>query len=356
MAGLCRMRLLIVLCVFCFFLAQNHIDPESFRPEFAVSASTTQAAPDEARPTASIKSQDRFQSADTVGLAVELEPEIEVPADQPSETARRKVSVAEMCDTLATAAQSTNLPVGFLIRLIWQESGFDSSIVSRAGAQGVAQFMPGTAAEWGLRDPFDPLQSLAASARMLQSLHQQFGNLGLAAAAYNAGSGRIQNWLTKRGKLPDETRSYVLNITGHPAETWVKAAPRSINFRIPRRAPCQEVAAAADAETVPLPPVRSAPHSVVYASAEKSSGERLRDALPKIAAPAAIIRLDPPSGHGMHKRQQLALTIKRAAPAQEKAPLHLAKFTARKDVSAKPAAKSQKRGRVQVAMATRGGK
>jgi hypothetical protein len=347
------MRLLLVLWVFCFFLAANNIDPETFLPEFTASASK---AADEHGPVDPVKSQARFQTEDTVGLATELEPEVEIPADPLEEPARRKVTVAEMCDTLAEAAQSTNLPIGFLIRLIWQESGFDSSVVSSAGAQGVAQFMPRVAAEWGLRDPFDPLQALPASARLLQSLHRQFGNLGLAAAAYNAGSGRIQNWLTKRGKLPDETRSYVLNITGHPAEKWINAAPRSVNFRIPRRAPCQEVAAAADAEAVPLPPVRSALRSVVYAATEKSPTQRLREALPKIAAPAAIAKLDPPSRSGSHKRQQLVLSIKRTTPALDKGPLQLAKLATRKTVSAKPMAKPQKRGRVQVAMATRSSK
>src|SRR5436190_16658810 len=104
---------------------------------------------------------------------------------------------AAMCDTLAQAAQQNQLPVGFFVRLINQESGFNPTIVSSAGAQGVAQFMPEVAKEWGLKNPFDPHEALVASARFLRSLYQQFGNWGLAAAAYNGGMGRVQKWLDK---------------------------------------------------------------------------------------------------------------------------------------------------------------
>ena len=75
--------------------------------------------------------------------------------------------------------------------------------------------MPQTAVEMGLRNPFDPLQAIPASARFLRKLYNQFGNLGLAAAAYNAGGGRIEKWLSRRSTLPKETRAYVQIITGH---------------------------------------------------------------------------------------------------------------------------------------------
>jgi hypothetical protein len=115
--------------------------------------------------------------------------------------------------------------------------------VSPAGAQGVAQFMPRIAAAFGINDPFDPTQALPASARFLKSLVNQFGNLGLAAAAYNGGSGRIQKWLDRRGKLPKETRTYVLNITGQAPERWVGSASRDLRLEIPARAPCRQHAA-----------------------------------------------------------------------------------------------------------------
>jgi len=72
------------------------------------------------------------------------------------------------CNALKEAAESSNIPIGFFARLLWQESRFRSSEVSSAGAQGVAQFMPGTAAEVGLDDPFDPFKALPASAKFLR--------------------------------------------------------------------------------------------------------------------------------------------------------------------------------------------
>ena len=157
----------------------------------------------------------------------------------------KTASKASLCETLAEAAQKHNLPVGFLVRLINQESGFNPEAVSPAGAQGVAQFMPRVAEEWGLRNPFEPHSALVASARFLRSLFDQFGNWGLAAAAYNGGMGRVQKWVDKRGNLPDETRHYVKTITGVPAEQWANGKPQA-NFSIPPRAPCQEIAHLAD--------------------------------------------------------------------------------------------------------------
>jgi soluble lytic murein transglycosylase-like protein len=162
----------------------------------------------------------------------------------------------EVCDSLAKAAETNNLPLPFFIRLLFQESRFQPEAVSRAGAEGVAQFMPQTSAEMGLSNPFDPLQAIPASARLLRNLFQQFGNLGLAAAAYNAGPKRIQSWLTKKSTLPQETQGYVKTITGRPAETWKGAAAGSLAMRLPRRAPCQEAAglyAWNGPERIPLP-------------------------------------------------------------------------------------------------------
>ena len=126
----------------------------------------------------------------------------------------------EVCDALTKAAERNDLPVPFFIRLLFQESEFKPDMVSSAGAQGVAQFMPETAADVGLDNPFDPLQAIPASARLLRRLFHRFGNLGLAAAAYNAGPKRIEAWQTKKGTLPQETQGYVKTITGRPAEQW----------------------------------------------------------------------------------------------------------------------------------------
>lgn len=127
-----------------------------------------------------------------------------------------------VCRLIENAARAEALPTDFLTRLIWQESSFRPRIVSPKGAQGIAQFMPGTASERGLKDPFDPEAALPAAARLLKDLRERFGNLGLAAAAYNAGPGRVESYLSGRSGLPGETRAYVRIITGRSAEDWVK--------------------------------------------------------------------------------------------------------------------------------------
>jgi soluble lytic murein transglycosylase-like protein len=89
----------------------------------------------------------------------------------------------------ATVARANKLPISLFANLIWQESRFESAIISRAGAQGIAQFMPETASEYGLLNPFEPIHALHSAGRMLRSLSDRLGNLGLAAAAYNALNG-----------------------------------------------------------------------------------------------------------------------------------------------------------------------
>lgn len=172
----------------------------------------------------------------------------------------RAIPHTEVCEALASAAEVNEVPAPFLIRLIWQESGFKQNVISPAGAIGVAQFMPTTAAENGLDDPFNPLQAVRASARLLRDLIKQFGNVGLAAAAYNAGPRRVQDWLDKRGKLPQETQDYVEHITGKKAEQWKIKTASAAPIRVPERAPCQREAGlyAANGPTqIPLPPVQA---------------------------------------------------------------------------------------------------
>ena len=124
-----------------------------------------------------------------------------------------------VCRLIETTAAKEGLPPAFLTRLIWRESSFRPNVVSHKGAQGIAQFMPGTARMRGLENPFDPQEAIPASGSLLADLNRQFGNLGLAAAAYNAGPGRVNGFLNGGG-LPAETRTYVRLITGRPAEDW----------------------------------------------------------------------------------------------------------------------------------------
>jgi hypothetical protein len=135
--------------------------------------------------------------------------------------AEPRPSVDDICRTLAQAATDNELPEEFFTRLIWQESRFDPAAVSPAGAQGIAQFMPQTAAMRGLANAFEPLEALRESASYLRELRTTFrGNLGLAAAAYNAGPGQVEAWLAGRRRLPFETQAYVRIITGYAAEAW----------------------------------------------------------------------------------------------------------------------------------------
>jgi len=134
-----------------------------------------------------------------------------------------------LCRLIEGAARSQQIPHDLLTRLIWQESSFRPHVVSPAGAQGIAQFMPGTAQERGLTDPFDPEQAIPKAAEFVAHLAEQFGNLGLAAAAYNGGPARVTSWLAGRGELPAETRSYVMAVTGRSAEEWATDAKEGKN-------------------------------------------------------------------------------------------------------------------------------
>ncbi len=163
--------------------------------------------------------------------------------------AARDTSAREaMCLMIESAARANDLPLEFFARVIWQESRFQPDAVgpvTRNGqrAQGIAQFMPGTAAERRLLDPFDPVQALPKSAEFLRELRDQFGNLGLAAAAYNAGPRRVQEWLDGKGTMPGETRNYVSAITGATVEDWQEAGRGGKAPVRPQTSSCRELMA-----------------------------------------------------------------------------------------------------------------
>jgi len=148
--------------------------------------------------------------------------------DDSANTSLRSDTATSICLMAEAAATANGLPFEFFARLIWQESRFRPEAVgpvtrSGARARGIAQFMPRTASERGLLDPHDPVQALPKSAEFLRELLHEFGNLGLAAAAYNAGPRRVREWLEGRGSLPSETQRYVETITGRPVEEWTSA-------------------------------------------------------------------------------------------------------------------------------------
>ena len=185
--------------------------------------------------------------------------ELAIPWDEIRGGARKSTEAAGDTDTreaiclmIESAAKANDLPLEFFARVIWQESRFQSDAVgpvTRRGqrAQGIAQFMPGTASERRLLDPFDPVQALPKSAEFLSELRNQFGNLGLAAAAYNAGPRRVQEWLSGSGGMPQETRNYVAAITGTSVDDWATASKKGDkNGKTPERAPatsCRELMA-----------------------------------------------------------------------------------------------------------------
>jgi Transglycosylase SLT domain len=137
--------------------------------------------------------------------------------------AERATYAADVCKLLDENAARSGLPVNFFTRLIWRESIFDDQALSPVGAEGIAQFMPGTARLRGLKNSFDYHESLAAAADYLAFLKEKFGNLGLAAAAYNFGEDGTSRWLSGKHYLPIETEDYVLEITGHEASEWREA-------------------------------------------------------------------------------------------------------------------------------------
>ena len=146
-----------------------------------------------------------------------------------SDTRRVGVDIDKMCPLIESAANANGLPVDFFVRLIWQESRFRADEVGPVTAngkraEGIAQFMPATAAEHDLTEPFNPSEALPKSAAFLAQLRNEFGNLGLAAAAYNAGPQRLRDYLAGTRGIPAETRNYVFTVTGRRVEEWSRPA------------------------------------------------------------------------------------------------------------------------------------
>ncbi|HEX5225572.1 MAG TPA: lytic transglycosylase domain-containing protein [Solirubrobacteraceae bacterium] len=124
---------------------------------------------------------------------------------------------------VAAAAQRNGIDPAILHGLIQQESGFDPSSQSSAGAQGLTQLMPGTASSMGVSNPLDPAESIEGGARYLGQLLKQFGgNTTDALAAYNAGPGAVSQY----GGVPpyQETQDYVTKVLGY-AEAYRQSHP-----------------------------------------------------------------------------------------------------------------------------------
>jgi peptidoglycan DL-endopeptidase CwlO len=108
-----------------------------------------------------------------------------------------------------SAAARYGVSASLLAAVAHTESGFNPSAVSPAGAEGIMQLMPGTAASLGV-NPYDPAQAIDGAAKMLSGLIREFGSVSLAVAAYNAGPGAVQQY----GGIPPypETQAYVQKV------------------------------------------------------------------------------------------------------------------------------------------------
>jgi soluble lytic murein transglycosylase-like protein len=126
----------------------------------------------------------------------------------PSNTAQRASQNFE--PVIEQAAADYGVDPKLIRAVITTESGGDPRAVSRAGAQGLMQLMPSTAAELGVKDPFDPVQNIMAGSCYLSKLIDRYqGNVQLALAAYNWGMGNLER---SPGALPRETREYIARV------------------------------------------------------------------------------------------------------------------------------------------------
>ena len=157
-------------------------------------------------------------SADAAGVAD--------PADVAYQAATGGGESGEYEAQIDQAAARNGLDPAVLHGLIQQESGFDPSATSSAGASGLTQLMPGTAASLGVADPLNPAESIEGGARYLGELMAQFGgNTEDALAAYNAGPGAVEQY----GGTPPyaETQSYVSKVLGY-AESYRQSHPSTV--------------------------------------------------------------------------------------------------------------------------------
>jgi hypothetical protein len=244
----------------------------------STTGSTTKNAPMPVPPSADIDQDAEAPAA--------INPDADAPAAGDNNKAPQ-ASLPELCNALLTSAEDNDLPVAFFANLIWQESRLRDDAVSPKGALGIAQFMPQVAAKNGLANPLDPLQALPASARLLRTLRDQFRNLGFVAAAYNAGAGRVMQWLAHGRTLPRETRGYVLNITGHSVEEWRKMAVDPASLHFVRRLPCRDLPEFADLERAQreaqAEQQAQAEQARKAAQAEQHEAEKPKNAPPQIA-------------------------------------------------------------------------
>jgi hypothetical protein len=252
--GLCEAMHLrnFLSCLLAIWAFSGSSAPASFEPTRGYRHFTEPSAFKAEEPTQSLSNDPSKESSST-----DTKPADEAKDSKPTSLERAKWALAEsdapalsdyeICETLIHVAKANDLPVGFFANLIWRESNFDHMAISRVGAMGIAQFMPDVADRLGL-DAFDARDALPASGRLLRTLRARFGNLGLMAAAYNAGPKRVSDWLEQRSTLPKETRDYVIIITGRSVEHWRDVKSQTVVFNVPRKVPCHRGATFSEVE------------------------------------------------------------------------------------------------------------
>jgi soluble lytic murein transglycosylase-like protein len=165
-----------------------------------------------------------FASRTSNGLAaINMQQALDVPTAAPTQETQTETSgVVASGDYHAIARQAAvdhGISPDYFERQIQQESGFNPYAVSPAGALGIAQFIPSTAAGLGI-DPLDPVQALNGAATLMADLASQFGgNYAMALAGYNAGPVATQNAINSCGDawlscLSAETQNYIAIIMG----------------------------------------------------------------------------------------------------------------------------------------------
>ncbi|WP_416929627.1 lytic transglycosylase domain-containing protein [Tropicimonas sp.] len=231
---------------------------------------------------------------------------------------------AEVCRAIAATAGEAGLDVNFFARLLWQESRFNPGAVSPVGARGIAQFMPATARRRGLSDPFNPAEALRASAFYLAELRDTYGNLGLAAAAYNAGEARVEDFLFRDRNLPPETRVYVPAITGYSGLVWRDAPPEKFDFTLSDgvtfQTACEALARHRDIDAF-LAPGDALPWAVIVAAhpergIAQSRYDRLRRAHAVLGDhEISFVRMRLPAKPERHYTAQIGTESRKAANA-----------------------------------------
>ena len=248
-----------------------------------------------------------------VGAARANTQAVDTQADAPSPPPQ-PTALDNLCNTLFTSAQDNDLPIPFFANLLWQESRLRVDDVSKKGAQGIAQFMPKTAVETGLANPFDPMQAIPASARFLQRLRLQFGNLGFVAAAYNAGAHRVIEWLERRADLPRETRDYVVRVTGLSVEAWKTTPIDNASLTFVPRLPCRGLPAFANVEQEQVQQTGLERAKRATAANEEASNP---DAANQATRPAVPEQTGPRQYERVHEARHLARETSKPASKRE---------------------------------------